>query len=725
MKKTDDKELAFRRNLKLHLISNPNYFGNLKDLDLPDLPDPKVKIVGNTNFEELTCVGHNPASDILAAIVEIKRPNGYSGDSCTDGSREYVRFYLDYGDGTWIDHGLASFDAHDLGFDEDLCYAVSLRIDPKKRRCCDRKPVLPRVLAILSWNVAPPPNTPAWAPVWGNRLVRDIQIAPRHSFLCTLIDVLDGPCIEKLTPHALAMLKEQLASMDIPKAPPAPLEKRLKKVEKGDRLGQMRAVYPQVMKLASDNTDIAAAQALAALPKLGIDLSKFDDFILKPNFNTTYEELHCVGLDRDAENLHGVIEIKRKAGYAGDLCDDGSREYIAFYLDFGSGWEYQGTTFVDVHDIDEIPDGGLWYQAQLPVNLEKHKKEWCKAGKARIRGILSWASPPPANQPNHVPHWGNREDCRIELRPLPRGVPEGELTPFIESIGSMPVDRINALGFANGDNIGGTLTADESPFGGVIRIAGQVAFPSSNNLEYRVMVKGPSDAVHKPWTKSFDVTVFTVIGPFLTISTVNQVANGDWFEYIPQAGPVFRSVAGNLLAPFTAAEEGLHSVYIEVREAGGAVPLAGSSPEHFFIDNTRPVVDVEITSGAGNCGKFTIGDQITGTFSMADLHSRSLSLSVTPQAEASGGLLAFTSRAPAAPLPVPAPGATASNSLSHAALTLDTTGASGTWSLDTTAMDPCGYNIRIHGEDRTIVNSGFIGWEATDIEGFCLDNPEA
>ena len=259
----------------------------------------------------------------------------------------------------------------------------------------------------------------------------------------------------------------------------------------------------------------------------------------------------------------------------------------------------------------------------------------------------------------------------------------------------------------------------------MIRIAGQVAFPGSNNLEYRVMVKGPSDAVHKPWTKSFYVTVFTVIGPFLTISTVNQVANGDWFEYIPRAGPVFRSVAGNLLAPFTAAEEGLHSVYIEVREAGGSVPLAGSSPEHFFVDNTRPVVDVEITSGAGNCGKFTIGDQITGTYSMADLHSRSLSLSVTPQAEASGGLLAFTARAPAAPLPVPAPGATASNSLSHAALTLDTTGASGTWSLDTTAMDPCGYNIRIHGEDRTIVNSGFIGWEATDIKGFCLDNPEA
>ncbi len=719
----EDKIHQHRLNFKLHLISNPNYFGNLSDLGIKGLPEPVELIAGNTSYEELSCVGHNPASDILTAIVEIKRPNGFSGDSCTDGSQEYVRFYLDYGDGTWVDHGLASFNAHDLKFKEDLCYAVSINIDPKKRRCCDRKPVLPKVLAILSWNVAPPANTPAYLPVWGNRLVRDIQIAPRHGFLCNLTDVLDGPCIEKLTPLALAQLKEKLAAMEIPKAPSAPLEKLLKKLGKDDKLGQMRAVFPQVMKLASDNTDIAAANALAALPQLGIDLSKFDDFILKPDFNTTYEELHCVGLDREAEHLHGVIEIKRKAGYSGDLCDDGSREYIAFYLDFGSGWEYQGTTWVDVHDIDGIPKGGLWYQAQLPISLEKHKKEWCKAGKARIRGILSWASPPPANQPNFVPHWGDREDCWIEVRPLPKGVPEGELTPFIESIGSMPVDQINGSGFANGDNIGGTLTADDSPFGGVIRIAGQVAFPTSNNLEYRVMVKGPSDAVHKPWTKSFNVTVFTVIGPLLTINNVTQVATGDWFEYIPQAGPVFKSVAGNLLAPFTAAEEGLHSVYIQVREAGAPLLLATSSLEQFFVDNTRPKVDVEITSGEGNCGKFAIGDLITGTYAMEDLHSRSLSLAITPAAEASGGLLAFTSRVPAAPLPVPAPGASASNALSFAALTLDTSGASGTWQLDTTAMDPCGYNIRIHGTDRTIVNSGFIGWWAADIEGFCLDAP--
>jgi hypothetical protein len=51
-------------------------------------------------------------------------------------------------------------------------------------------------------------------------------------------------------------------------------------------------------------------------------------------------------------------------------------------------------------------------------------------------------------------------------------------------------------------------------------------------------------------------------------------------------------------------------------------------------------------------------------------------------------------------------------------LTCPTT--NGTWQLDTGVMDPCGYNIRIRGEDRTIVNSRWFGRERWDIEGFCL-----
>ena len=112
----DEKDLELRRSFKFRLLQNPNYFGNLTDLKLPDLPGPVLQKVGDTTYEELTCIGYNPDTDILTAIVRVKLGSGYSGGPCTDGSREYVRFYLDYGPGGWVDHGVASFVIHDLGF---------------------------------------------------------------------------------------------------------------------------------------------------------------------------------------------------------------------------------------------------------------------------------------------------------------------------------------------------------------------------------------------------------------------------------------------------------------------------------------------------------------------------------------------------------------------------------------------------------------------------------
>jgi len=724
-----ERELELRQKFKLQLIQNPNYYGNLSNLGIEGIPKPIDKKIGDTTYEELTCLGYNPDTDILTAIVEIKQGAGYLGDICEGGSPEFVRFYLDYGNGVWIDHGATSFEAHDFGADDELCYAVSIEVDPKKRTCCDRNPVLPRVRAILSWNVEPPANTPNWVPVWGNRLERTIQVDPRNPIFCKFIDQIEVG-VHQIDPTVIQQINAQIADMGALPKPSASLVNLIKKMDREDELAPMRVVFPMVAKLAADKTDIKAFQTVQSLQQLDIDITKFDDFILHPKFNTTYEELHCVGLDRDAERLHGVVEIKRKAGYSGDLCEAGSREYIAFYLDFGAGWEYQGTTWVDVHDIDDMPEDGLWYQAALPVNLDDHKKAWCKAGKARIRGILSWAVAPPPNQPNWIPHWGDREDCHIEIRPLPNGIPEGQVTPFIEAIGSMPVIKIDGAGFANGDNIGGTLTADDSPFGGKINIAGLVAFPTSNNLEYRVMIKGPSDASYQPFNKEFDVTVTTVIGGFITTGDVTQTPVGDWYEYIPQAVPIFKSVAGNLLAPYTASENGLHQVYVQIREAGSPLLLATSTIEAFHVDNTNPVGDVEITSGAGNCGKFTIGEVIHGTFSMTEIHSGNLSLSVTPGPESHGGTLMITTAVPAGPAAIfpiteiPAGGSASKTSvaMTYAALQLGTNGVvAGTWELDTTGMDPCGYNIRLHVEDRTIVNSGFIGWTGSDIEGFCVE----
>jgi hypothetical protein len=719
-----ENEIRLRRRQKLQLIQNPNYFGNLSELNLKDIPGPVIKKIGDTTFEELTCLGHNPASQILTAIVQVKKPSGYLGDSCTDGSREYVRFYLDYGDGSWVDHGVASFEAHDLKFKDDLCYAVSIRLEPKRRSCCDDKPVLPRVRAILSWNIQPPSNTPNYLPVWGNRLERSIQIRPRSRFLCEFFDKMDVTGVQKIDPMMLEKIKQQLTIIEPESEQPASITKLMKSNDSDDELSALRNIYPMVAKLAADDTDIDAFQSLQNFAPLNIDISKFNDFIIKPDFNTTYEELHCVGLDRDREYLHGVVEIKRRSGYSGDLCDPGSREYIAFYLDFGSGWEYQGTTFVNVHNIDQIPKDGLWYQASLPVKLDKHKKEWCDAGKARIRGILSWAVPPAPNQPEYVPHWGDREDCNIEIKPLPEGIPPLVFKPILESIGNIAVQKIIG-GYANGTAIGGIYVADDSPFGGRVLLSGNTFNTPAGPLEYRIMIQGPSDVSPRAYTNPFDVDVTTF--PSSTPVSQTQNAVGEWFNYLP-ANPLV-SVADSLLGVLTGLENGLHTVYLEFRQPAGPV-LDTTDSIDFMVDNTRPVADVEITSGTGNCGKFTIGELVKGTFSMSEIHSHSLTLSVTPGPESHGGTLSITTATPIGPstlFPISetTTGGSATKtsvSMTYAAGTLNTNGvASGEWQLDTTGMDPCGYNIRIHAEDRTIVNSANIGWGVVDIEGFCVE----
>jgi hypothetical protein len=42
------------------------------------------------------------------------------------------------------------------------------------------------------------------------------------------------------------------------------------------------------------------------------------------------------------------------------------------------------------------------------------------------------------------------------------------------------------------------------------------------------------------------------------------------------------------------------------------------------------------------------------------------------------------------------------------------------WTLDTTGTAPCGYVVVLNVWDRTIVNSGAIGFHNSDFEGFRL-----
>src|SRR5258708_1782184 len=98
-----------RVNFHKLIAANPNYFGNIASSPFP----PVVQIQNNTSFEEVTCIGFNPVTNLLEAVIQIKRPNGYGGDPCAAGTFEYVRFFLNYGLG-WEDAGLAAMHVHDI-----------------------------------------------------------------------------------------------------------------------------------------------------------------------------------------------------------------------------------------------------------------------------------------------------------------------------------------------------------------------------------------------------------------------------------------------------------------------------------------------------------------------------------------------------------------------------------------------------------------------------------
>lgn len=136
--------------------------------------------------------------------------------------------------------------------------------------------------------------------------------------------------------------------------------------------------------------------------------------------NTYYEELGCVGYHPQQEMLEGVVYVTQPSGYGGGLCSGGSTEYVRFYLSFDNGatWQDQGLTSFQAWDVPEGTEGSrrLEYAVQMKVDPAR-RLCWNGSRLIRMRGILSWNAPPPPNQPNWAPPWGNRRDATILVEP--------------------------------------------------------------------------------------------------------------------------------------------------------------------------------------------------------------------------------------------------------------------------------------------------------------------
>jgi hypothetical protein len=148
----------------------------------------------------------------------------------------------------------------------------------------------------------------------------------------------------------------------------------------------------------------------------GIDLSKVVDAWLNTNRNTEFEQLYCIGLEPETGQLTGVFQVKQGSGYSGGPATAGSREYVAFWVDWGLGFQYEGTVSAPVHDFRRLPPAGLEYSISLPCDLLSRAQRSGEAAKTvKVRAVLSWNTPPSTTDPNAPVVWGNILESRIPI----------------------------------------------------------------------------------------------------------------------------------------------------------------------------------------------------------------------------------------------------------------------------------------------------------------------
>jgi len=719
-----------RAHFRALIAANPNHFGTIKGSSQPSV----VAKSGDVAYEELKCVGYNPDLDLLKAVVWIKQSAGYLGGLCSLGSQEYVRFYLSFDNGaTWLDQGLASFTAYDIATAKPLEYAVTLQ--PRHYQTWCFREELPLVRAILSWNNPPPANMPDFVPVWGNVLNEHIQIKPRRLFVMA----------DLLAEAKVTLPAEMSAMLDPAQEIAAPQPQQLTTADlaalyHGKDVHQHRYLFPL---LHADANNPAVAEAYAAygsagpFANLGVDIGALLAALAKTDGDTSYERLGCVGLDPNgSDNLVGILTVRRPNGYGGTQCQQGSQEYVAFWVDWedGSGWHWVGTAQVAVHDFHTIPSDGLQYAVGQPINLAAYRKP-CQQGPvtARVRAILSWAVAPPAWNPDYHPVWGNRVETRIHVYP---GKPAstGDYTPYIESICSIDICDIDpATGLAPGDR----------PFGAGVAIYGiipgspSVTTPAANRPKYRVSVKALPGGSWQALNDPFNITIHEQIlpgpptaTPFTQTTDVNNFYTYQVAPNVPGVG--WRDIVpSGLLAVWnTSGKTGLWQIMIEAFDpvanihwpAGGTFCVKDGTTRSTVVidlDNEAPITSLDITGfsrdggpvqPAQDCASFEVGDVIYGTYSVFDEHFGSFDLVVEPQAHAHGAHPAKVNPSPPpATLPLPR---------SYPAV--PNTGESGGWTLDTQGMDPCGYTIQLQSNDRTIVSCVTTWRNDSAFVGFCL-----
>lgn len=668
----DGKPAAFnsdvsyeRANFSQLLAANPNYFGNAPNSG----QEPVFPLANDTSYEQLECVGFNPVLNFLSATIEVKLPYGFDGDLCTNGSWEYVRFWVSYG-GDWTNIGYVSVNTHDIpdgkdcngALDKPLFYTLTLPFDPLEKNCSS--PVLPNIRTVLSWSEIPSDTDPNWSPVWGNLIDQHIQ--------------------SMLNSSSPATLQQAVVHYPGSFAADNPICSQEEKIS-NDTIDELYSLRDRI---------IAPQSGVGQSPLPGHVQSVASSTVFE---DTVFEELTCLGLDYSLSSLVATVKIKRPDGYGTDPCHNGSLEYVSFWADWNNtcNYTYLGTQKINVHDFAKIPADGLAYTAIMPVDTNSARSYCNKTKIARVRAAVSYNEPPPT--PPALPLFGNWLETHVQLQPYTTKPGTGG---DIEVIGDVFVDSIDTTvsGFTLPDAqyaFPPGITTDRSglgrqcPFGGRIRI--QSLSDPPPNTSYRVMARlaNPPDPTF-PGTPVTNPVTVVIQGAAPPTGTNLADANG-YFDYLPRTQNYWGELA-SWVPPIDGAWQ------IRLETATQSIPhvhIAYTPWYTIFISNERPSGDVQFTTGS-ICGDLTVGQNVTGTFYATTTYFDAYSLSVVP------GLIPHSI--------IPAGG---TNEVKPWA----------PWTLVTTGGQACGYVVALYVRALTVYDSS--PFEALDYgvdHGFCLRN---
>ena len=737
-----------RSNFKKLLFSNPNFFGTF-----PNLGKLVKAISGDTTFEQLTCVGLYPGEFFgggrLEAVINIKQHSGYGSDACGEGTTEFVRFFVEDASG-WHDLGLGSVQVYDIPGPLPLSYAVSVNFN-QPRKFCSTENIL-NVRAILSWNLEPTAGDPNFIPVYGNVLNARVQVQKRF--------FIDIPLKELVAEKILTVEPSIFANLDMDQPLPSKEPKELTFTElqslyANTKVPAHRFGFKDALKVqkGSLSKELAKATTFSKAPKeivkkgpagllAGINLTDILGQIEILNGDTTFEQLTCAGYNPQTRTLEGVIQVKQNSGFSGSLCTSGSTEYVSFFAFVSGAWQSLGTARVQVYDLAGASAANPISYAVFRISNVTEMLCSDLSG-VPLRAILSWQTEPTG--PDFIPTWGNVVNTHIQPQIL-------DVPPDTELMRLMRIGRVSIIGIGNVDGlanptgVAGDCAGHDSPFGGSPTVTGDfIPRVDVFNPVNGAIVPGGRPIIYQAWivpdvgapfqlTNDFGIQLYPPLGPVGGVfhnqtatpapaPVIGGSATDVYYRYMESD---LQAVEPRTLAVFNAGglPEGNYTIEIRGYKFTGGNYVA-ITPQSKMIHVYNGYPHIELTAGGGtisvqrpqlsialdapftDCGDVVVGDTITGHYSVTDSFFGSASIRML-QITIGG-------------IPQPVNDVvldTGGSSISYDET--NTNGVSGTFTLSTAGLSPCGYTILLQSSDRALVSDSCSGHYNELGVGFCL-----